>query len=62
MGLPCPNLFTGEMAFHGKHEYVCVQDMEKVWNNCVACQDLGSRVLSPLFSRGGLTILRGFTR
>jgi tripeptide aminopeptidase len=29
MGLPCPNLFTGEMAFHGKHEYVCVQDMEK---------------------------------
>ena len=29
MGLPCPNLFTGEMAYHGKHEYVCVQDMEK---------------------------------
>jgi tripeptide aminopeptidase len=29
MGMPCPNLFTGEMAFHGKHEYVCVQDMEK---------------------------------
>lgn len=29
MGLPCPNLFTGEMAFHGKQEYVSVQDMEK---------------------------------
>jgi len=29
MGLPCPNLFTGEMAFHGKHEYVSCQDMEK---------------------------------
>ena len=29
MGMPCPNLFTGEMAFHGKHEYVSVQDMEK---------------------------------
>ena len=29
MGLPCPNLFTGEMAYHGKHEFVCVQDMEK---------------------------------
>lgn len=29
MGLPCPNLFTGEMAFHGKHEYVSIQDMEK---------------------------------
>ena len=29
MGLPCPNIFCGEMAFHGKHEYVSVQDMEK---------------------------------
>jgi tripeptide aminopeptidase len=29
MGLPCPNIFTGEMAFHGKQEFVSVQDMEK---------------------------------
>jgi tripeptide aminopeptidase len=29
MGLPCPNIFTGEMAYHGKHEYVSVQDMQK---------------------------------
>ena len=29
MGLPCPNLFTGEMALHSRHEYVSVQDMEK---------------------------------
>ncbi len=29
MGLPCPNIFTGEMAIHSKHEYVSVQDMEK---------------------------------
>jgi tripeptide aminopeptidase len=29
MGLPCPNIFTGEMAFHGKHEYVSVQDIQK---------------------------------
>jgi tripeptide aminopeptidase len=29
MGLPCPNLFTGEMALHSKHEYVSIQDMEK---------------------------------
>ena len=29
MGMPCPNIFTGEMAFHGKQEFVCVQDMEK---------------------------------
>ena len=29
MGLPCPNIFTGEMALHSKHEFVSVQDMEK---------------------------------
>jgi len=29
MGLPCPNIFTGEMALHSKHEYVSVQDMQK---------------------------------
>jgi tripeptide aminopeptidase len=29
MGLPCPNLFTGEMAIHSKHEYVSIQDMQK---------------------------------
>jgi tripeptide aminopeptidase len=29
MGLPCPNLFTGEMSLHSKQEYVSVQDMEK---------------------------------
>ncbi len=28
MGLPCPNLFTGEMGIHSKQEYVSVQDME----------------------------------
>jgi tripeptide aminopeptidase len=29
MGLPCPNIFTGEMALHGKYEYVSIQDMQK---------------------------------
>lgn len=29
MGLPCPNIFAGEHAFHSKHEWVSVQDMEK---------------------------------
>ncbi len=29
MGLPCPNLFTGEMALHSKHEFVSVRDMER---------------------------------
>ncbi|MBL7803342.1 MAG: peptidase T [Saprospiraceae bacterium] len=29
MGLPCPNLFAGEHAFHSRQEWVSVQDMEK---------------------------------
>jgi len=29
MGLPCPNIFAGEYAFHSKEEYTSVQDMEK---------------------------------
>ncbi len=29
MGLPCPNIFTGEHAFHSREEWVSVQDMEK---------------------------------
>ena len=29
MGLPCPNIFAGEHAFHSKQEWVSVQDMHK---------------------------------
>lgn len=29
MGLPCPNIFAGEHAFHGKQEWVSIQDMQK---------------------------------
>ncbi|OZI08498.1 peptidase T [Siphonobacter sp. BAB-5385] len=29
MGLPCPNIFAGEHAFHSRHEWVSRQDMEK---------------------------------
>jgi tripeptide aminopeptidase len=29
MGLPCPNIFAGEQAVHSRHEFVCVQDMQK---------------------------------
>lgn len=29
MGLPCPNIFAGEHAFHGKQEWVSIQDMNK---------------------------------
>lgn len=28
MGLPCPNLFAGEHAFHSRLEWISVQDME----------------------------------
>lgn len=43
MGLPCPNIFAGEHAFHGKHEWVSVQDMEKavetIVNLCVIWEE-----------------------
>ncbi len=29
MGLPCPNIFAGEHAFHSRLEWVSVQDMER---------------------------------
>ncbi len=29
-GLPCPNLCTGGENFHGKYEYIPIEDMEKV--------------------------------
>ncbi len=35
MGLPCPNLYTGEMAIHSKHEYVSIQDMQKAVDTIV---------------------------
>ncbi len=30
MGLPCPNLCTGGQNFHGRFEYACTEDMEKI--------------------------------
>jgi tripeptide aminopeptidase len=29
MGLPCPNIFAGGHNFHGKHEFVPLESMEK---------------------------------
>ncbi len=40
LGLPCPNIFTGEMAFHSKQEYVSVQDMEKATDVLIALVQL----------------------
>lgn len=30
IGLPCPNLCTGGQNFHGRFEYACVDEMEKI--------------------------------
>lgn len=35
MGLPCPNIFAGEHAFHSKQEWVSVQDMQKAVDTLV---------------------------
>lgn len=35
MGLPCPNIFAGEHAFHSKYEWVSVQDMQKAMQTIV---------------------------
>jgi len=35
MGLPCPNLFAGEHAFHSRLEWVSRQDMEKAMQTIV---------------------------
>lgn len=42
MGLPCPNIFTGEMAIHSRQEYVSVQDMQKAVKTIVALSEIWS--------------------
>lgn len=45
MGLPCPNIFAGEHAFHSKHEWVSVLDMQKavetIVNLCMIWEEQG---------------------
>ena len=45
MGLPCPNIFAGEHAFHSKQEWVSIQDMEKavqtIFNIAVIWEEKG---------------------
>jgi len=39
MGLPCPNIFAGEHAFHSKQEWVSRQDMERAVDTIIhLCQ------------------------
>jgi tripeptide aminopeptidase len=42
IGLPSPNIFTGEMAIHSRHEYVSIQDMQKAVNTIVALTEIWS--------------------
>ena len=35
MGLPCPNLFTGGMNFHGRYEYASLTTMQKATNTII---------------------------
>ena len=34
-GLPCPNLFTGGYNFHGRYEYIPLEDMQKSLEVCL---------------------------
>ena len=36
MVLPCPNLATGGMNYHGRFECIAVQDMDKMTDMLVA--------------------------
>ena len=39
-GLPCPNIFAGGLNFHGRHEFVSVQSMEKAVRTIVKIAEL----------------------
>lgn len=42
-GLPCPNLFTGGYNYHGKHEFVTLEGMNKAVNVIVRIAELTAR-------------------
>ena len=39
-GLPCPNIFAGGLNFHGRYEFVPIQNMEKAMNVIVKIAEL----------------------
>ena len=43
MGLPCPNIFTGGLNFHGRYEFIPVSSMEKATNVIVKIAELVSK-------------------
>lgn len=43
-GLPCPNIYTGGDNFHGRYEYLCVDDFEKLGRVLVSlCEKMSTR-------------------
>jgi len=40
MGLPTPNIFTGGENFHGKFEYISVENMEKATKTIIEIAQL----------------------
>lgn len=42
VGLPCPNIFAEEQAVHSRHEFVCVQDMQKSVETLVHLEGLAA--------------------
>ncbi len=45
MGLPCPNIFAGEHAFHSHYEWASVYEMEKAAEVIVAISRLNTEML-----------------
>ncbi len=39
-GLPCPNIFTGGYNFHGRYEYIPLEDMQKALDTVLNLVDL----------------------
>ena len=52
MGLPCPNLFTGGYNYHGKHEFVTLEGMEKAVQVIVRIAELTAARKGHNFSGG----------
>ena len=42
-GMPCPNIFAGGLNFHGRHEFVSVQSMEKALMTIVKIAEITAK-------------------
>ncbi|MEH2920357.1 peptidase T [Samsonia erythrinae] len=47
LGLPCPNLFTGGYNYHGKHEFVTLEGMEKAVSVVMRIAELTAQRAKP---------------